>query len=217
MTELRWLSDNTAVMLEYLLAHAWLSVAPLLLGLALALPLGWAAYRSRRLYRPLVAASSLLYTLPSLALFVLLPQVLGTRILDPLNIVCALTLYTVALLVRVVADALASVPEETVRAADALGYRPLQRWVLVELPIAVPVITAGLRVASVSNVSLVSLGALLGVPQLGSLFTLGFQLGYLLPVAAGIVLCLLLAWLLDAAIVLAGRALTPWKAVVTPV
>ncbi|WP_460863503.1 ABC transporter permease [Nocardiopsis coralliicola] len=215
MIALRWLSDNAGIMLEYFLAHALLSVVPLLIGLAAALPLGWAAYRFRPLYRPLVGGSSLLYTLPSLALFILLPQVLGTQILDPLNIVCALALYTVALLVRVVADGLAAVPEESVRAADALGYRPLQRWLLVELPIAVPVIAAGLRVASVSNVSLVSLGALLGIPQLGSLFTLGFQLGYLVPVAAGIVLCLVLAALLDGAIQFAARALTPWTRAVT--
>ncbi|MFL1377211.1 MULTISPECIES: ABC transporter permease [unclassified Nocardiopsis] len=211
MIALRWLSDNAGIMAEYFLAHVWLSLVPLLLGLAVALPLGWAAHHFGFLYRPLVAGSALLYTLPSLALFVLLPQVLGTRMLDPVNIVCALTVYTVALLVRVVADGLAAVPEETVRAADAMGYRPVQRWLLVELPVAVPVIAAGLRVASVSNVSLVSLGALLGIPQLGSLFTLGFQLGYLVPITAGIVLCLLLAWLLDGLILAAARALTPWK------
>lgn len=211
MIALGWLTDNVVIMAQYLLAHAWLSVVPLLLGLLAALPLGWAAHRFRALYRPLVAGSSLLYTLPSLALFVLLPQVLGTRMLDPVNIVCALTVYTVALLVRVVADGLASVPEETVRAADSMGYRPLQRWLLVELPVAVPVIAAGVRVASVSNVSLVSLGALLGIPQLGSLFTLGFQLGYLVPITAGIVLCLVLAWVLDTTILLSARALTPWK------
>ncbi len=154
--------------------HVLLAVTPpLILGLLIALPpLGWWAHRSRRIYPLLVGVAGLLYTVPpSLALFVLLPPGPGTKILDPLNIVAALTIYTVALLVRVVADALDSVPEDTVQAAKAMGYRGYQSLLKVELPVGVPVICAGLRVAAVSNVSLVSVAALLGIPQLGSLFT----------------------------------------------
>lgn len=190
--------------------HAWLSVAPVVIGLVVAVPLGWLAHRHRLVYTPLVTAAGLLYTIPSLALFVLLPAVLGTRILDPVNVVAALTVYTVALLVRVVADGLAAVPDDVEQAAAAMGYGPVQRLVAVELPIAVPVIVAGLRVATVSNVSLVSVSALLGVPQLGQLFTLGFQRVITEPIVVGVVGCVLLAVVLDVLVVAGGWLLTPW-------
>ncbi|MCA4132907.1 ABC transporter permease [Arthrobacter sp. M4] len=199
--------DNIVFLLGW---HVLLAVIPLVLGLLIALPLGWLAHRNRRIYPVLVGVAGLLYTVPSLALFVLLPLVLGTKILDPLNIVAALTIYTVALLVRVVADALDSVPEDTVQAAKAMGYRGYQSLLKVELPVGVPVISAGLRVAAVSNVSLVSVAALLGIPQLGSLFTQGFQLRFFTPIIAGIVLCVVLAMILDGLIILLNRWLTPW-------
>ncbi len=207
--------DNIVFLLGW---HVLLAVTPLILGLLIALPLGWWAHRSRRIYPLLVGVAGLLYTVPSLALFVLLPLVLGTKILDPLNIVAALTIYTVALgpgadtalLGRVVADALDSVPEDTVQAAKAMGYRGYQSLLKVELPVGVPVICAGLRVAAVSNVSLVSVAALLGIPQLGSLFTQGFQLRFYTPIIAGIVLCVVLAMILDGLIILINRWLTPW-------
>lgn len=199
--------DNIVFLLGW---HVLLAVIPLVLGLLIALPLGWWAHRSRRIYPLLVGLAGLLYTVPSLALFVLLPLVLGTRILDPLNIVAALTVYTVALLVRVVADALDSVPEDTAQAAKAMGYRGYQSLLKVELPVGVPVICAGLRVAAVSNVSLVSVAALLGIPQLGSLFTQGFQLRFFTPIIAGIILCVVLAMILDGLIILINRWLTPW-------
>jgi len=181
------------------------------LGLVLALPLGWLARRYRFAYGPLVSIAGLLYTVPSLALFVLLPGVLHTRILDPVNVVVALTIYSVALLVRVVADGLAAVPEDVEMAARAMGYGPVQRLLAVQLPIAVPVIVAGLRVATVSNVSLVSVSALLGVPQLGQLFTTGFSLVVTEPIVLGIAGCVLLAVTFDVLLVIAGRLLTPWR------
>ena len=143
-----------------------------------------------------------------------LPAILGTKILDPLNVIVALTLYTLALLVRVVADALDSVPPLVVQSAMAMGYRPLRSLITVQLPLAIPVIGAGLRVAAVSNVSLVSVAALLGIPQLGQLFTVGFQLDFYTPIVAGIVLCLLLAAIFDGFIQLSVRLATPWARVV---
>jgi len=206
-----WIWNNFPRIVDLTGSHLVLSVIPVVLGLIVALPLGWIAHRQRGLYPVLVGASSLLYTIPSLALFVLLPQVLHTQILDPLNVVVALTVYTVALLVRVVADGLTSVPAETVQAAEAMGYRPWQRLLLVELPVAVPVIGAGMRVAIVANVSGVSMAALLGIPQLGALFTQGFQLRLIVPVVLGIVLCAVIAVILDALLLLLIRALTPWS------
>ena len=183
---------------------------PTVLGLLLALPLGAAAHRYRWSYGALITIAGLLYTIPSIALFVVLPAILGTRILDPLNVVVALTLYTLALMVRVVADALDSVPPLVVQSASAMGYRPLRSLVTVQLPLAIPVIGAGLRVAAVSNVSLVSVAALLGIPQLGQLFTLGFQLNFYTPIIAGIVFCLVLAAIFDAIILISVRLATPW-------
>jgi osmoprotectant transport system permease protein len=191
--------------------HVWLSALPVLLGLIIALPLGWLANRYRWLYAPLISIAGLLYTIPSIALFVVLPGLLGTKVLDPINVAVALTIYTVALLVRVVADGLASVPEDVAQAATAMGYKRFQRLVAVELPIAVPVIAAGLRVASVSNVSLVAVAATIDVPELGQLFTNGFQLSYFAPILIGILLCVALALVFDTVIVLTTRALTPWR------
>jgi osmoprotectant transport system permease protein len=203
--------NHRATVLEWLAWHAWLSVAPVLVGLVVALPLGWLARRYRYLYAPMLGVAGALYTIPSLALFVLLPGILNTRILDPLNVVAALTLYSVALLVRVVADGLAAVPQEVDLAARAMGYGAVQRLFAVELPIAVPVVVAGLRVATVSNVSLVSVAALLGIPQLGQLFTVGFQTLDMAPVLLGLIASVLLAVVLDLLLVAGGRALTPWR------
>ncbi|WP_129785767.1 ABC transporter permease [Promicromonospora panici] len=206
-----WIADNAARIGELTAWHAVLSVIPTVLGLLIAIPLAWWASRSARFYPLIVGASGLLYTVPSIALFVLLPQLLGTKILDPLNVVVALTVYSVALLVRVIADGLASVPHDTVQAATAMGYRPWQRLLHVELPVAVPAIGGGLRVAVVSNVSIVTMAALLGIPQLGSLFTEGFSLRLTLPIVVGIVLCLVLSVVLDVLVHAGTRALTPWQ------
>lgn len=205
-----WIVRESDTILTLLAWHVALSVIPVVIGLAVALPLGWLAHRSGVFKSVVLGTTGLLYTVPSLALFVLLPPILGTRILDPVNVVVALTVYTMALLVRTVSDGLDSVPVETVQAAKAMGYRTLQRLVAVELPVAVPVIAAGLRVAVVSNVSVVSIAALIGTQQLGLLFTQGAQLRFLTPIIVGVVLCLLLAIVLDGLVVLLNRRLTPW-------
>ena len=205
-----WLNRNTDQILSWLGSHLWLAAVPTVLGLVLALPLGAIAFRYRWSYTVLITLAGLLYTIPSLALFVVLPGILGTKILNPLNVVIALTLYTLALLVRVVADALDSVPPLVRQSAVAMGYRPLRSLVTVQLPLAIPVLGAGLRVAAVSNVSLVSVAVLLGIPQLGQLFIIGFQLNFFTPIIAGIVLCLLVAAVFDGLILLAVRLSTPW-------
>ncbi len=205
-----WFLEHVPQVGGLLVNHAVLAAVPLLLGLLIALPLGWLARRFPRLYAPVVAVTGLLYTIPSLALFILMPLMLGTGILDPRNVVVALTVYTVALLVRTVADGLAAVPDEVVQAATAMGIGPGRRFVTVDLPLAVPVIASGLRVAAVSNVSIVSVAALIGVPQLGSLFTDGFARAFLDPIVVGIVACILLAAAFDLAILGGSRLATPW-------
>ncbi len=202
--------SNRAKVLELLGEHVVLAVLPLLIGLAVAVPLGWAAQRVRWLRAVVLGSTNVLYTVPSLALFVIMPSILGTRILDGTNVVVALALYTSALLVRPVVDALDAVPGHVVAAATAMGYRPARRFVAVELPMAVPVLAAGVRVASVSNISLVSVGALIGIGGLGQLFTEGFQTQYLAPIVIGIVLTVLLALAADLLLVGLRRVWSPW-------
>lgn len=205
-----WFADHWRDLGPLVLQHIWLAGLPLLIGLVLALPLGWAARRWRTAYPFLVTTSGLLYTIPSLALFILMPALLGTGILNPANVIAAMTVYTVALLVRSVADGLGAVPDDVRAAATAMGYRGLRRFVAVELPLAVPVLTAGLRVAAVSNVSIVSVASLIGVPQLGDLLVDGFNRAINGELVTGIVVCVLLALAFDAAIRWLGRLLTPW-------
>ena len=153
-----YFTDHHSDIMSWLWTTVWLAGVPLLIGLALALPIGWVASRYRWTYPPITSLAGLLYTIPSLVLFLVLPGVLGTGILSPINVAVALTIYTIALLVRTVADGLDSVSPTRMAAASAMGYTDRQRLFAVQLPLAVPVIGAGLRVAAVSNVSLVSVG-----------------------------------------------------------
>jgi osmoprotectant transport system permease protein len=152
----------------------------------------------------------LLYTIPSLALFVMLPLFTGYGILSPVNVVIALSLYTLALLVRTVADGLGAVPDHVQNAATAMGYTRGKRFFAIELPLAIPVIAAGLRVAAVSNVSIVSVGTIIGVQQLGLLFSDGFNRDFYDPLVVGIIGCVVLALLFDVVILVVARLLTPW-------
>lgn len=205
-----WIPRNAGMILDLLRQHLLLALAPVLIGLVLAVPLGWLANRSGPARAVLVPAAGLLYTIPSLALFILLPGILGTRILDPINIIAALTIYTVALLVRSIADALAAVPAMVIAAATAMGFKPGRRFVEVELPLSVPVLVAGLRVATVANISLVSVGALIGVGGLGGLFTDGFQRDFPTEIIVGIVMIVALALVADAVLLSLGRLAAPW-------
>lgn len=206
-----WILDHLDDVLRLTLRHTWLAGIPLVLGLLISLPLGWLASRNPRVRGAVIVGAGLLYTVPSLALFVLMPLVLGTGILDPVNVVVAMTIYTVALLVRSVVDGLGSVPDEVARSAVAMGYTPFRRLVGVDLPLAVPVIAAGLRVASVSNVSIVSIASLIGVSQLGDLLIDGYNRAIGGELLAGIAGCVLLALVLDVTIRLIERVLTPWR------
>ncbi|WP_406833000.1 ABC transporter permease [Pedococcus sp. KACC 23699] len=205
-----WFLDHLDLFWTRTLQHAYLAGVPLVVGLLLALPLGWLARRYRPLFVPLIAGFGLLYTIPSLALFVLMPAIIGTNILSPLNVIVGLTLYTLALLVRTVADGLGAVPEAVKQSATAMGYTPVKRFFAVDLPLAVPVISAGLRVAAVSNVSIASIATVIGVPQLGLFFSDGFSRDFYDPLVVGIVGCVALALVFDGVILLLTRAFTPW-------
>jgi osmoprotectant transport system permease protein len=209
---MRWVFDHLDELLATTWDHLGLALLPVLAGLLISLPLGWVAHRWRLARAILVPVSGLLYTIPSLALFVLMPLVLGTKILDPLNVQVALTIYTIALLVRSGADALDAVPGDTISAATAIGFGAARRFFAVELPLSVPVLISGIRVAAVSNIALVSVGAIIGVGGLGFYLTHGAQLAppNYSEIIAGIVLIVLLALIVDGALALLGRFLTPW-------
>jgi osmoprotectant transport system permease protein len=197
-------------LIDLFFQHIYLALLPVLLAVVIALPLGWAAHLNRTATAVMLGVSSVVYTIPSLALFIILPLAIGTAFTSTINIVIALTLYTVALLVRTVVDALESLPGAVLAAATAMGYRPLRRAVTVELPMAIPVLVSGLRVAVVSNVSLVSIGALLGSGGLGLLFIFGLNRSFVAPQIAALVLSALIALVADALLVLAQRLATPW-------
>jgi osmoprotectant transport system permease protein len=207
---MQWFLANLPYVMGLTWLHLYQSVLPLILGLLASLPLGYLAWRIRAVRGLILSVSSVLYTIPSLALFVILPVVLGTKILDMANLIVALTLYAVALLVRSVVDALNSIDDGVRQAAEAMGYRPLRRFFTVDLPLALPVLFAGLRVVSVSNISLASVGAVIGIQNLGVLFTDGLLRSFLTEIMVGIIMTLLLAVLMDAVLVLNERLLTPW-------
>ncbi|MBR7744939.1 ABC transporter permease subunit [Phycicoccus sp. BSK3Z-2] len=206
-----WFLANWPRVIDLAGSHLYLSGVPLVVGLVLSVPLGWAAVRWRASYPAIITSSGLLYTIPSLALFIVMPLILGTRILDPFNVLAAMTVYTLALLVRTVADGLSAVPDHVEQAATAMGYGGLRRLFGVQLPLAVPVIASGLRVASVSNVSIVSVASLIGVSQLGDLLIDGYQRVIYGELLTGILACVVLALALDRLIVLGARLLTPWQ------
>lgn len=205
-----WALDHLDQIATRAVQHAWLAGLPLVIGLVVALPLGWFAVRRPRLRAVVLTTTGLLYTIPSLALFILLPPLLGTKILDPVNVIVAMSVYTVALLTRTVADGLSSVDPSTRQAAIAMGYGSFARFRAVDLPLAVPVIAAGLRVAAVSNVSIVSVASLIGISQLGYFLTDGYARSFPTEVWVGIVACLLLALVFDVVIQVVSRVLTPW-------
>jgi osmoprotectant transport system permease protein len=202
-----WIDKHLGQFGDLTVEHLKLSLLPILFGLVIAVPLGVLCTRWRWLYPPVLTAANILYAIPSLALFLFLLDYTG---LTMWTVVIPLTLYTLSVLVPNVVDGLRQVPDHVRQAAIAMGYGPFRRLIAVELPIAVPVIMAGVRVATVSNISLVSVGALIGIGGLGGLFKTGFDLQFSTPVVAGVVLIIALAVAFDLLLVLLQRLLTPW-------
>jgi osmoprotectant transport system permease protein len=193
-----------------MVVHLRLSLVPVLIGMAIALPLGMLVQRTRIARQLTTAVASVVFTIPSLALFVVLPMIIGTRILDEANVIVALTAYTGALLVRAVLEALDAVPAQIRDAATAVGYPPITRILKVDLPLAVPVLIAGVRVVVVTNIAMVSVGSVIGIGGLGSWFTQGYQTNKSDQILAGIIALFVLAVVIDVLIVFAGRLATPW-------
>lgn len=207
-----WVLENLDLIGSRTWSHLVLAIPAIVLSFVLAVPLGWVANRYHWSRATLLTAAGLLYAIPSLPLFVVLPSVLGLSVRDRANVIVALTLYGLALMVRSVADALSSVAAPVVLSSTAMGYSAAGRFFQVELPLAGPVLLAGLRVVSVSTISLVTVSSLLGVDNLGLLFVDGFQRGIMAEVLTGIIATVVLALAIDALLVLLGRWLMPWAA-----
>ena len=211
-----WVLENLSLIWARTWSHLALAVPAIALSFLVSVPLGWVAHRYRWSRLALLTGAGLMYAIPSLPLFIVLPTIIGVGVRDALNVIVALTLYGMALMVRSAADALASVGEAVRLSATALGYSSARQFWEVDLPLAGPVLLAGLRVVAVSTISLVTVSGLLGVPNLGLLFTDGFQRGLIAEVVTGIVATVVLALLVDGVLVLGGRAVMPWaKAVRT--
>ena len=204
-----WLSSNWWLIGDLAVAHLWIALPAVALSVLISMPIArWAAFSRRGGW--VLSALSALYAVPSLPLLIVIPVIVGVALRSNANMIVVLTLYGIAVLVRQAAEGFRAIPGATLQAANACGYSLPRRFVEVELPLATPVIIAGTRVVATSTVSLVTVGAFIGVRSLGTLFTDGFQRGLVAEVVAGLVATVLLALVVDAAVQGLGWALTPW-------
>ncbi|CAB0531431.1 ABC transporter permease [Corynebacterium diphtheriae bv. mitis] len=205
-----WLVHAWPEVLDLLRAHVLLSVPAIVISVLVAVPVGLFAARHPRVGNTVVQVTSLAYTIPALPMLVIVPFIVAVPLRSQINVIIALCVYGIALIVRTATDAFRSVPEEVRTAAVAQGMSPSQIAWKVDMPLAIPVLISGLRVLCVSTVGLVTIGALIGVSSLGSLFTDGFQRNITAEVVVGIVAVVLLAVLFDVACLILQRLCTPW-------
>lgn len=202
-----YLSSRRHILLDAVFQHVALSAVSVLLGLVIAVPLALAARRWNGMAGGVLGVTTILYTIPSLAMFSLLLPVYG---LSASLVVAGLVLYSLTLLVRNILTGLRTVPEDARQAARGLGYGPVRLLLTVELPLAVPAAMAGLRIATVSAVSLVTIGALVGHGGLGNLIYAGMNTLFKAQVLTASILCVVIAGIADLLLLAVQRALTPW-------
>ncbi|MFI5529631.1 ABC transporter permease [Kitasatospora sp. NPDC051853] len=205
-----WLADHLGYLAQLTLDHALLALPPVLFGLLLAVPLGLFCARHPRIYQPFAVVLNAVYALPALAVFVILVPYTGLAATP--TVMIPLTCYVVALMLPTTVEGLRATPDSVRQAATAMGYGPWRRLAAVELPASVPYLMAGLRVATVSSISMAAVGALIGRGALGYLFIDGFQRTFTTPILAGIALVVLLALLMDGLLLLLLRLFAPWTA-----
>ncbi len=203
-----WIGNHTERILDALVQHVELTAIAVAVGLVIAIPVGILAWRFRGSRGPVLATAGALYTIPSLALFALLIPWTG---LTAVTAEIGLVSYTLLILVRNIVVGLDGVPAEVRDAAAGMGYRPFRQLLRVELPLALPVIVAGLRIATVTTIGLVTVTALIGEGGLGQLLLYGLQLDFKTPLVVGSVLSVALAVVCDASLAMGQRALTPWN------
>ena len=207
----RWVQDNWGdVLRPALIEHIQLTLIAVTIGFVLAFGLALWAHRTHRVEPPVTAVTGILYTIPSLALFSMLVPYTG---LSVLTAEIGLVSYTLLILIRNIVGGIRSVPAEVRDAARGMGYTPRQILLRIELPLALGVIFAGIRVATITTIGLVTVTALIGEGGLGYFILLGIQLFFSTPLVIGALGSVALAVIADAALVLAQRALTPWARV----
>ena len=205
-----WVISHLDDIRDRLLEHLYLTSIAVGTGLAIALVLSVVVLRWRRAYGPIIGLTGTMYTIPSLALFALLVPITG---LSVTTAEVALVSYTLLILVRNIVTGIDGVPKAVKEAATGMGYRPARRFLEIELPLALPVIVAGIRIASVTVVGLVTVTALIGQGGLGRFILDGIRsvsIPFPTPIIVGTALSVLRAGLLDLVLFLVQRALTPW-------
>jgi osmoprotectant transport system permease protein len=200
-------SDYRPELTDATIQHLWITVVSVVVGLVLAVPLALLARRSPTIESIVVGGTTIVYTIPSLALFSLLLPFTG---LSPTTVIIGLALYSLTILVRNVLAGLRAVPDEVVEAARGMGYSTMRLLTRVELPLALPIIMAGLRVAAVSTVALATIGAIVSYGGLGNLLLQAVGNQFKAQIFAASLLCVVLAVALDLVLVVAQRLLTPW-------
>jgi osmoprotectant transport system permease protein len=200
-------SDYEPELTDATVEHLWLTVVSVILAFMIAFPLALIARRFTWLESSIVGGTTIIYTIPSLAMFSLL---LPFTHVTATTVIIGLALYALTILVRNILTGLRNVPEDVRESAVGLGYGPTRLLFRVELPLALPVIMAGLRVATVSTVALVTVGAILTYGGLGDLLLLGVDQDFKAQIFAASLLCIALAILLDIVLVVVQRLLTPW-------
>jgi osmoprotectant transport system permease protein len=203
-----WARGHGALILLRLEGHLVLTGLALLFGLLISLPLGLLAYKARWTYGPITAVAGILYTIPSLALFAFLVTIFG---LSVLTAEIALVSYTLLILIRNTVAALRGVPSEVREAAVGMGLSPTQVLFKVELPLALPVIVAGLRVATVTTIGLVTVSAVIGLNNLGDFIIDGIDRAFNTPAVLGALLSVALAVAADVLLLGCERLLIPWS------
>ncbi len=207
---MNWLSANWPEVVSLTVDHLFLAIPAIIITIVASVPIGRLAYKRPAIGRPILGVATLLYAIPSLPLLIVIPVLFGTPLRSNATMVIALSIYGVALLVRTAEDAFASVDPQVREAAIAIGNSPRSVFWRVDLPLAMPVLISGIRVVTVSTVSLVTIGALVGVSNLGTLLTDGLQRGIVAEVTTGILATVGLTLALDGLLLASGRLLTPW-------
>jgi osmoprotectant transport system permease protein len=202
-----WVSDHYAEIRERLTQHVSLTLWAVGIGILIALPLALLANRYRWLYPPELAVAGILYTIPSLALFVILIPWTG---LSRETALIPLVAYTQLILIRNIVTGLDAVPADVKESARGMGYRPLRQLFVVELPLALPAIMAGVRIALVTTIGLVTVTALIGQGGLGQFMIDGFQRDFRTPITVGLVLAVALSVVGDVLLLTIQRLATPW-------
>jgi osmoprotectant transport system permease protein len=205
---MEWASKNWASILELTVTHLAVSLVPIFLGSVFAIIA--ARVVSRKFAPGVNAFLGAVYAVPSLALFVTLPILIGTNYLGPTNVIIALTVYVISSMFFSARDAYIQVPDSVLLFSRAQGLGRWQIFWNVEFPLATPGLIAGLRVAAASTVSMASIGAVTGVKNLGYLFLDGFQRKIPEEIASGLVAIFLIALALDLGLWLLGKLFTPW-------